>query len=476
MAALLEFEVGPFCGNPQSGSIRVWGGVKKEHISATSKGVVRWKTARQTDFPSDQTLTFKISRELDGTGIVDIGGLKPDTTYSFQAYYYLESDSQEPNWPASNSTMCSAKTCAEEANAAGTSFLLGSCRDHAPPGSGGLSDKTFRTIDKAINDGKFPVPDFMFMAGDQVYADLSGHRFQDVYRYQFSEQYYKKVRSKIPAYMQMDDHEIENDWSRSNIKEGLWTEGLRFFKAYQAAVGPVYERAEDYENDVSEYWYEFESHDSRFFVMDVRNERYIVNKDADQFEWELKNDDITEQQVDRLICWIGNAPSDRMNFIVTPVPMFPDTKPSWRQFLPPWLYSATKASKKELWTSNTKQRNEILAAIKCATANFIFLSGDVHCSFATQMNLGAGKKVYSVVSSALNWMYPGLYKRCFDFTELRGFAGSRGELSLLNDGHVETRNNYAHIEVEGPSSVLVKFYDGHNGKLIKSALPLKFAD
>ncbi|NVJ96622.1 MAG: alkaline phosphatase D family protein [Alphaproteobacteria bacterium] len=470
---LLDFTVGPFCGHTTTDTVRIWGAVNTEHINVQCRGIVRWRKETELDFPAENQQYFNIlGEDKDGTGIADVPNLDQGTLYIFQAHYFLGEADEHVTWHEDSHEICMARTVPASLDAKGTSFILGSCRDHGSLEGDGLSDLTFRMIHQAIHNEEYPTPDLMLLGGDQIYVDM-GHGFlhSKIYRAQFAETHFDLVRRCIPTYMQMDDHEVQNDWSRSNVKDDHHTEGLKYFEAYQAASGPVFPTVADYETEAFTplYWYKFDRHDSRYFVMDVRNERFSNNPDASkyEYEWHLRNDedDVTEAQIAALVSWIEDAPADKFSFILTPVPLFPDAKP---YFWPPFATGSIK----ELWTSNTRQRNEILDAINASSGKFIFLSGDVHCSFTAQLTLECGKKVYSIVSSAMNWMLPGLNKHWFDKEKLRHRSTADGNLEVLNDGHIETRNNYTLVTVRGSDEVEVVVYDGHHGGQVKEKIQL----
>ena len=120
------------------------------------------------------------------------------------------------------------------------SFALASCQypggmlDRTPPGATrdappGPSDASYLRL-LALLEGKrgkgprgkaLPVPEFLVLAGDQIYADATAglfdpRRLDDRHRLSyegfFGARGPRSVLSRLPAVMRLDDHEIDNDW------------------------------------------------------------------------------------------------------------------------------------------------------------------------------------------------------------------------------------------------------------------------
>lgn len=121
------------------------------------------------------------------------------------------------------------------------SFALASCQypggilDRTPPGTpedlrAGPSDASYLRLAKLL-DGKrwpreegkppLPIPEFLVLAGDQIYADATAglfdvRRLDDRYRVSY-EAFFgargpRSVLSRLPAVMRLDDHEINDNW------------------------------------------------------------------------------------------------------------------------------------------------------------------------------------------------------------------------------------------------------------------------
>lgn len=465
------FAVGPFTGYARTTGIRLWAAVASADVHAAVVGAVRWKPVDQADFSAEHRALFAINPHFDGAGIIDIQGLEPDVRYEFQACYISSAiDLATIEWPDAPGSRCQASTVASASGQGETSFFLGSCRHHGPQ-QGGQSDKAFETMNALVDNGTIPVPDMLWMIGDQIYRDgphqlpLTGFDyFREIYRQQYSEPQFTRLMQRVPAYLQMDDHEVHNDWAynkmQSDSKIALLRDGMRGFDAFQAALGPVFtpetfQSTNATASSERPYWYDIERGDCAFFILDVRHDR---NKN--QHRWWFRSSG-EEGQLNQLLQFIQTADSQKVNFIVSPVPMFPDAKKDFVANVLNWFGAA--GAYKELWTSNYQDRKVILDAIDSSDAKFVILSGDVHCSFTARLVLSSGKVVHNVVSSAFNWMLPGLRKSAFRWGALRGMAHDVSGVELLA-GKVETDNNFTHLAVKDDLSVVVSVYRAADGQ------------
>ena len=479
------FEVGPHTGNALENTIRVWGAVKKEHATNQCHGFVRWKEKCECSYQNEctehpfKTSKFGISRHFDGTGIFDIPSLKANTRYEIQTCYSIqETELSDLLWPSDNGSFCTSITSHSQGASGTTTFILGSCRDQGPR-IDGESDETFKTINKLIKNGEIQSPDMLWMTGDQIYIDrptgLNTHgyeKFTDLYRKQFTETEFSKLMKTTPAFLQMDDHEVDNDWSYDKLQDNniqTLHNGMHSYNAYQASLCATFNSEEEYLSYPScapylnKYWYEVDRHNCSFFVMDVRYDRGNATESDKLEKWRLGATSPLSTQLERLENWITSSDrGNKVNFIVTPVPFLVDPK-RWSWTLLGAKNYSLWHTRKELWYSNTKERNRILDAIDNSNANFVFLSGDVHCSFVVSMQTRNGKTLYNIVSSAFNWMSPGLTYGDFNWTRLRNCPRQFGSLNLVNN-YVEDRNNFTYVTVLDGGNVNVKIIKGKTGE------------
>lgn len=131
------------------------------------------------------------------------------------------------------------------------------------------SDKAFLTMSKRmLAPGAKPL-DAVVLLGDQVYGDDLGPVGQDSsfedycarYRAAFNEPYFKDLASKVPMYMILDDHEIEDNWPEKNdgnkdIRRA--TNALMAYQAYQCSHSPLMSVEDGRLSErPNRYWYTF---------------------------------------------------------------------------------------------------------------------------------------------------------------------------------------------------------------------------
>ncbi|MFM6992287.1 MAG: alkaline phosphatase D family protein, partial [Rhodoferax sp.] len=134
---------------------------------------------------------------------------------------------------------------------AGLRFVAATCRH---PGITELeaarSDHTLQQL--AARQREVPAS-FMWMLGDQIYADARAglasssspiEALLPRYREAFGSDGFRQLARSLPLYMVMDDHEIADNWSRDEERLGtqravLTRNALSAFAAFQRAHGPA---------------------------------------------------------------------------------------------------------------------------------------------------------------------------------------------------------------------------------------------
>ncbi|MCW8931425.1 MAG: alkaline phosphatase D family protein [Gammaproteobacteria bacterium] len=443
-----------------------------------STGIIRIK--KKNDDSYTILKSFNFIEHYFNTGIIDVP-LDPGEQYIAQMGQIntdctLDEVEQISNldWSSVRRDTFEFKTFPSLGSNKKTKFILGSCRHHGliPMNPGNQSDTAFRSIFKKLIDKE--KPDFILMTGDQVYADhfLGGLRFNvppktqkgyyKKYLKAFKKKYFRKTLSKLPAYMILDDHEVQNDFSigkfkdiekeKYDINSLKW--GLRAYQSFQSNVSPVVQKDEeltqDYYGDIGyenkPYHYEFYHSNCAFFVMDVRCER----------EGDLM---ISFHQKDCLFKFLEKN-RNRVRFIVSPVPFFPDTKKGI-------------GAPKDKWAGHSAQRNKILKEMEEANhSDVIFLSGDVHCSFSATIEK-QNFRVHSVISSAFNWCVFGLSKNNFIWNGIvrdKNIDSSYKPVLLSDNSKSITVNNFALISVDNSvdnSIVTITYYSSFGKPISK---------
>ncbi len=501
--ALTKLKFGPLVGDTRSDRVRIWGRVTRtgERLAVRlgipeAGGAVRWiANAAVSTWP-----------HYDDTGIVEFRDLTPGTTYRYRAAAIDEDpvDWKDLDW--GHAPIHEFRTFRTESSSA--RFVFGSCR-HGGRGIGlaltgtGLharGDHAFKTLQDFIEQGRLD-PDLLLMIGDQVYADHPVHSvkfqtpvtkadFQAVYHRAFAWPRFRAVTARVPTFMIYDDHEVQNNWGghlfgadehddtglvlpeeKRKYRRDTYANGLTFYDAYQSNHSPVVDdlRSLDVPNSARRRYYDFSLADCDFFVMDVRSEREV----ADKGQPHERNRMISDEQLVRLTQWLGKGKA--VKFIVSPVPLFPDT----REIL-------GFGSHLELWGHFPAQRRDVIKAIIAAkldhSKDVYVLSGDVHCSFTAALDVVAGGqdvRLYNIISSPFNWPVFGLNRASFllDRFQLHG-NDSKGDEDVgfevkrvrMASPRVETANNFTYVAVD-PNHVWIDVYGDSGKQLHRLKLP-----
>ena len=256
---------------------------------------------------------------------------------------------------------------AESGSPGKLSFLLGSCRYPGLLWKVRHSDRIFGPM-ADLADAAEERPRFVLMVGDQIYVDKFNRRlplgradnyqeFRDRYLAAFGSPNIRRLMQRLPTYMILDDHEIEDNWSQDRLRRSaryqLFTIAIDAYLSYQWSHGPR--------------------------------------------TWGTR---LEEQQESR-----GNVPK----FIVTsgvfvPSPM--SARTPLRERNPEALASS------DTWAGFPETRAAILRTIvEAGIQNVVFLSGDIHCCNVAEMFItgtpeAARVRAFSVTSSAFYWPFP----------------------------------------------------------------------
>jgi len=429
--------------------------------------VVRWK--RTTGKSWSDPLFNKLSPNFDMTGVLVLDNLSPDTEYEYQAGWFFadaeldkiqELTEKQIEWPESSVRFKTGTT----KRSAGRSYVVGSCRYLLRLFGGTIfddrGDKTFRSVLEQIDEKSMPV-DAVLMIGDQIYADdlnvLSPDtrldQFLDRYRTVFSQENVAKLMARVPTYMILDDHEIEDNWPAKATPQDrvtLYPHAIHAYQIYQCSHSPLFTSTRDgrIEGTLAHFWYQFEDGCADWFVLDARTERMVSPAEPQM---------INDTQMRALLLWLNDG-SGKVKFVVSSVPVFPDL-------------TSDSADK---WGAFPKQRTKILDYILTnKISKVVFLSGDVHCSFVAQLTAESDPKfsVYSVVSSSFFWPYPHTEQSDFLFGQALSGTGDEKYISKRLSTVFST-DNFARLDVN-LTELRVSFFERKGdllGKVIK--LPL----
>jgi alkaline phosphatase D len=221
-------------------------------------GVARILPASSSRFR--QPVFFKMNPNFDMTGVVMFDDLLPETEYVYQmGYIFSDLDLEDlgPDYPLDWSGIRPGTGAAKFRTGATDgsrprSFVFGSCR-YLLRLFGGLwfdsrGDKTFRSILRQIDGGA--QTDLLVMLGDQIYADDLNviapdetlDEYNARYRAAFSLPHIRELMSRMPTYMTLDDHEIEDAWpAHASTRDWMvkYPSAVHSYLTYQASHSPL---------------------------------------------------------------------------------------------------------------------------------------------------------------------------------------------------------------------------------------------
>lgn len=452
--------VGPILGYTTGSESRIWFRGQFEAAGNSSYrrcfGLLRYRKAGGA---WSAPLFNKMSPNFDMSCVLAPQGLAPETHYEYQAaWLFLEAELDKLNtidsslfeWP---NAIYSLKTASTNA-AAPRTYAVGSCRYLLKTFIGNIfddrGDKIFKSI---LNQHGHSAFDGVVMMGDQIYADDLNFAAPDNklsefllrYRTVFTQEYIRALMGKIPTYMTLDDHEIEDNWPAKATERDrvtLYPNAMHAYQIYQCSHSPLFAADADgrIEGSLQKFWYSFSDGCTDWFVTDSRTER-LLNRGQPKM--------LKQEQLDALLNWLTDG-SPRVKMIVTSVPFAPDLN----------------AEADDKWGAFPAQRTAILDAISgLATPKVVFVSGDVHCSFTAEIRHQNRPKpiAYQVVSSSFFWPYPHMHKGDFiTGTMITSHPRSPYQASITSQ--VISDDNFARLEIS-PDGMSASFYQRKGARL-----------
>lgn len=454
--------VGPIVGYTTPNSSRIW---FRGHFEATGEssyrrcfGFLHYRKKGSTQWLPP--LVNKMSPNFDMTCVLAPTDLEPDTEYEYQTGWLLQDSEIDPlaslgnplfQWPEQ---IHSFKTTLADDQTPRT-YVVGSCRYLLKTFIGEIfddrGDKAFRSI---LGQHRKKAIDGLVMMGDQIYADDLAFIAPDTkltqflrrYRTVFSQEHVQALMARVPTYMILDDHEIEDNWPASADHEDwvtLYPHAIHAYQIYQCSHSPLFYVDKDgrINGSLEKFWYHFSDGCLDWFVMDTRTERQLTEKHHRM---------VSPGQLDALLQWLNDG-SDRVKMIVTSVPMMPDM-------------DTDDADK---WGAFPTQREAILDAVAAMpNPRVVFVSGDVHCSFAAALLVKGRTKpiAYQVVSSAFFWPYPHTKKSDFNFGDLKHTGYSPGQFRTKLLSKVLSDDNFTRLDIS-PKGGAAAFFHRKGDKL-----------
>ncbi|MCY1403676.1 Phospholipase D precursor [compost metagenome] len=463
--------VGPIIGHTTTNQTRIF----IQPATPTSKqtyAIIRYRP--QGDKNWLPAIINPVNDTFERTAVMVLNKLKASTTYEYQVGSFthmgplseaMNIKLQEADWPIERKHYYFTTGSAELTKP--RHYLVGSCRylnlTAGEPLDIKFSDEMFGRMLENIEARKLHIEAFV-MTGDQIYADDWNFAAPDTQRKEFNKKYqqafttknFQTITSRLPCYMILDDHEIEDNWPSKATPEkrnNLYKNAMHAYTTYQCSHSPAFEA--DGSQAIyfpGNYWYTFNHGDLDWFVLDVRTERDLQKKQT-----------INDRQMSAFLKWLETSRS-RVKFVVTPVMFYPDSQDSDQGGL-------------DAWKGFAQQRNQILEHIRLKKIkNVIFITGDVHCALTCELKHSSDKdfSVHTVVSSPLSKhrLLPNATQSYFELNKpLTEVAGGKYACSLTSP--VIDKDNYALLSVE-KNHVAVNYF-GRDGKLLinEVEIPLK---
>ena len=361
MVALLEPSLGPIVGHTTDTTCRIWiRGADSDdrgaylHSNHRTVGVIALTEVNDEAIQNPDAFYFRLHRNNDKTGTFTLGKdlciksgsvsqpLTPNTPYTARVGVLIVDGpfTNNKNVPdhelaaklpdksvcrdellalVKDRSSATFHTFAAKDNGPGElSFIFGSCRYQGFQ-TRIKSDEIYGPLlleaeGNGRSDSNRRVQ-FVLMAGDQIYADqISRHipvgradtpqEFQQRYFEAFGTRNMRRLLSRVPTYMILDDHEIENNWTRNRIDKSGKHELFKIAKAayenYQWRHSP-----RTFQDCL---YYSFECNGYPFFVLDTRTQRYMDLSAEDLSNNHLlgrpTTGDDEPSQLDRLLIWL----------------------------------------------------------------------------------------------------------------------------------------------------------------------------
>lgn len=301
--------------------------------------------------------------------------------------------------------------------AASGCFALASCRYSGSPLEDVRGDQAMRAMLEHLQSAAPEwQPSLCLLMGDQIYVDATAgvlerkarteiifERYEEAYRSPYAAQLF----AALPIYKAMDDHEIGNDWEPPRTigaeKTALWEQVAQAtFVAYQWAHSPRNARSASTTlagSSISarHLWYDFAIDGLSFFVMDARLEREPRHQVLQGSAQSVYMHSAAQMQaLSDWLCGLQREFGDKPKFIVSSCALAPITQEQ----------AAGLATRNDGWFAypeSLKLLTDIL--VESDIHNVVMLSGDLHASFASRVQLrhpqGKIANLFSLVFSPL---------------------------------------------------------------------------
>jgi len=304
---------------------------------------------------------------------------------------------------------------------AGTSFALMSCQYPAGFLDEPIAYASYRRVLARIRGEPGIQPRFVVLTGDQVYVDPTAGlydpssadgRYSRPYEVWLRQDPVRDVLRRVPSFMLLDDHEIEDNWEplpgetpQQKINAKSVASGVEAYKQYQRAIV-----ASDYPGSIGtgqSFTFSFDGFP--FFMLDTRSKRAPRTMGA------LANATLFDPgTLDALRKWLSEQPPTEPKFIVSPAMLLPRHRRAVQgvrqgEGLHHLNLSALHS---DGWDGYPRSLSEVLGYIAANDIqHVVFLSGDEHRGCVAHVELfdatGASRaRLHSLHSTAAYAPFP----------------------------------------------------------------------
>ncbi len=358
-------------------------------------------------------------------------------------------------------------------------FAVASCRYPGGAVDRELADAMFGKLHALIEDpSDAGRPALLLLVGDQIYADATAgmfdpktarERFYGAYHEAWTAPNARAVLRRLPTYMMMDDHEVEDNWFPAQTDDHAKGWGREAFERYQWLHSPRNgAKLAGVPQPDGQYFYTFEAAGFPFFVCDTRTAR------------EPPARIMAREQLDALKGWLANPshPPNHHRFVVSPSLVVPFRRETQRSGPYPEAY----LRRSDGWDGFPEPLRELLWHVLCKQVrNVVFLCGDAHRSMALRISFAhrSGQVLElgtaCIVSSPLYAPFPFANSWLEEFVLPTGEFGLHGGWTMRYalEGESLDQDSFAVVHADAsaaPPALRVAFHLRHRKQPILHSL------
>jgi alkaline phosphatase D len=269
--------LGPIVGGLSHKRANLWG-------RANGPGILHAWLGRNPDLSDARLAAHSLPlRAEDGfAGVAPLSGLSPDTLY----HYALTLNDNQPDPALAPYPYFTSFPLPGQPRS--FNFVFGSCFRPKDENGGQI----FRQIAARISTEPLR---FWLLTGDQIYADDYDHNglgtvacnvseYRQVYEYTWTRPPLRDLLPRLPAFMTLDDHEVDDDWTwtntaRTRAQIPIWDRFMRWAKRRAPFEWKI--PAERVRDALQAYWEHQVMHAPPFEIPPILNDegRYALDKD-----------------------------------------------------------------------------------------------------------------------------------------------------------------------------------------------------